>query len=776
MGLLDFFVYKTDGNKLTRYVGRKKQIVLPDFIEQIGPNVFFKSGVLSIDINNVKKFSKYAFCNTKFVEEIKLNTNITEITEGCFEACFSLKKIEIPDTVVSIGKHAFDRCAELEKLDIPETVFKIGSYAFEGSGLTSAYISPSVTSYGIGLFKSCKNLKEVTFDCFMDDIYDDMFWGCTNLTSITIPKGIKRIGNNTFRDCSKLEDFSIESSVKEIGAYALAGTLLSKIDLTNVEEIGKGAFSNCENLEDVIFGDKLKIIPESAFEGSTLFAARFNENITHIDANAFNDCEFLETLTFLNPDVNIHYTAFTNCENLSTIYYKGEKLDVSNITLEYIDTSVLEYLYKHRNILDKIKGPMTLKTMQAMENAGVLNEFVSSATFKYYKQILSEFQKHKSASEEGLVDNLFLFCYTLGVFDKDLCQKSGEILKDLTKRNRVRPNNITSLVYEVKYKPIDREMIKEITDLKGIFIKELMEKTGEYPKVIGLSLSRYNEVQQHNTSENAKHRQLRPTAQKFIDYFNVDKFSNVESKEDEDIAKEIGKFYSRQYVYDTAKAVMERFHRDGVPRSLISEEYRKEEIESVKEEIRDTFEKLDTKLNKIYYEFLLKDDARNLTAGRYCSDCCGHIEGMGEDIAFGSILNPHTQTLVMKDKHGEIVSKAVFYVNSDNEVIINGIYLNDDVSSGKEEMFAKKYLEAFEIFMNDYNSLHDNKIERVYLSVKSPLITEFYYKGELKPPVNVVDYSIYHMDRDLAYEGDCNDGVVCIINKPQNITVNSRKR
>ena len=776
MNLWDLLVYKMYKSELTRYVGKKKIIVLPEHIKRICPNAFFESRVTSVDINKVEDLAKYAFHNTKFIEEVILNDNIKEIPQGCFEACFSLNKIEIPNTVTKIGRQAFGRCSELSTLTIPSSVTTIEQAAFEESALKSVCIPETVTSLDVGLFKGCRHLVEAKIDCFMDDIYDDMFCECRSLSSVTLPKGIKRIGNQAFSNCISLKDFEIESSVEIIGENALAGTLLSEIDLSNVTEIGKGCFAGCENLEEVTLGNKLTIIPESAFEGSTLFGITFPKNISAIDANAFSNCEFLETIRFLSSDVNIHYTAFTNCENLKTIYYKGEKLDVSNIELYYIDNSVLEYLYEHRDILDKIKSPMSLNTISNLEKAGVLEEFISNANYKYYKQILKEFRKHRGASEDDIEERLFLFCYTMGIFDNELCQKSGELIKDLTERNRIRPNNITSLTYNLEFKSVDKNMVKEITDLKGVFLKELIEKTGEFPKVVGLSLSRYNEVQQHNTSENAKHRRLRPTAQKFIDFFNVDKFSNVENKADEEIAKEIGKFYSRQYVYDLAKVVMDRFNREGTTASLISEENRKEEMEIVKEEIYDSLHKLDDSLTRIYYEFLLKNDPRNLTAGRYCSDCCGHIEGMGEDIAYGSILDSRTQTLVMKDAKNDIVSKAVFYVNNEGEIIVNGIYFNDELLSGKEEMLAQKYLEAFNIFIEDYNNNHEDKVDKVYLSIKSPLTTEFIYKGEKKGPINVVDYGIYHMDRELVYSGDCGDGVVCIIDKPQNIGVKSRKR
>ena len=773
MGLIDFIVYKMYKSELIRYVGRKKQVVLPSWIEDIGPHAFFNSRVVKVDINEVKDLHKYAFHNMRLIEEVKLNDLIKEIPQGCFEACFSLKKIELNDQIRKLGKNAFNRCGKLEHLKLPKNLKVIGDGALSDSALRSVVIPESVEKMGEAVFEYCDLLEDVSINCPLEEIPTRMFYKCEKLETLNLPENIKAINDFAFCDCESLKTFLIPSSVEFIGEEALSNTLIAYADLTNVKEIGDGAFKNCENLEDVDIGENIRYIPKEAFNYTGIGHLRLPENVVEIGESAFKDCEFLEKITFSNPDIDIHYTAFNGCINLTTINYKGIDINVSNIDLTYIDKEVLEYLYVHRDDLKKIRVPLSLNVITSLDKAGLLEDFLNNANFKYYKQIYEEFNKffHAGIRDIEACDNFFLFCYTLGVFDREVGQKSGEILKEYAKRNYIRPNNITSLVFGMEYKKVNKDMIKEITDLKGEFIKELMKYSGEFPKLIGLSLSKYEEVQKYNTSDNAKHRRLRPTAQKFYDYFNVEKFENIESSEDEMLAKEIGKFYSLQYVYDKAKVVKSKFKISGVRKSLISEEKRLEEI---KEEINSTVEDLDDALSKIHYEFLLKDDARNFTAGRYCNDCCGHIEGNGEDIAFGAILDENTQTLVLKDKDGEIVSKAVFCINSDKEIIINSLYFDDKFLEGNEGFFVSKYLETFEIFIEDYNKHHDDKIERVYLSVKSLLIEDFEYLGEKSPPVNVVDYGIYKMDRDAVYSGDCEKGVVCIIDK--NITTKSRKR
>jgi hypothetical protein len=69
-------------------------------------------------------------------------------------------------------------------------------------------------------------------------------------------------------------------------------------------------------------------------------------------------------------------------------------------------------------------------------------------------------------------------------------------------------------------------------------------------------------------------------------------------------------------------------------------------------------------------------------------------------------------------------------------------------------------LEAFKIFVEDYNKHHHNKINKVNLATnKSSLLSYFpiYSRKEL---CTSIDYSEYGIDR--KYEGDWNKGQVCI--------------
>lgn len=72
-----------------------------------------------------------AFSKNANIEGVILNDFVTEIPNGAFEGCTSLKAVYCPN-VVSIGDKAFKGCSSLVKFSLPAKVTNIGTDAFVG--------------------------------------------------------------------------------------------------------------------------------------------------------------------------------------------------------------------------------------------------------------------------------------------------------------------------------------------------------------------------------------------------------------------------------------------------------------------------------------------------------------------------------------------------------------------------------------------------------------------------------------------------------------------
>lgn len=126
------------------------------------------------------------------------------------------------------------------------------------------------------------------------------FYNCQNLTLRELPVGLMRINDYAFNNCYKLNFTSFPATL---------------------EVIGQAAFNLCRGLEHLEFPVGLKQL----------------QNL------AFNNCLGLKKVTFLGkPEAGIAGSAFTNCQNLTTINVPWAEGEVSgapwgarNATINY---------------------------------------------------------------------------------------------------------------------------------------------------------------------------------------------------------------------------------------------------------------------------------------------------------------------------------------------------------------------------------------------------------------------------------------------------------
>ena len=245
---------------------------------------------------------------------------VSQLGDGVFENCTTLKQIAIPGCVESIGSNAFKGCSALEDVVIPQSVKSIGVGAFRGN-----------------------NIAEVTFadGSLLESIADEAFYGCKNLKSVVIPEGVKNLGKSAFSNCSALESITLAESVETLGVNIFGGchklesvtlpesvkfvpecAFLNCVNLKQVvlgevvEEIGMSAFSGCTSLQNIIFPDSLKVIDNSAFYNCrSITEVGFGEasQLTAIGNNAFKDCVAVESVVIPVGVESVGTSAFSGC-------------------------------------------------------------------------------------------------------------------------------------------------------------------------------------------------------------------------------------------------------------------------------------------------------------------------------------------------------------------------------------------------------------------------------------------------------------------------------
>ncbi len=87
-----------NGDKLVKYIGRERKVVIP---------------------NGVKSIKARVFADAYTVEEIVFPEGIQTIGDKCFCGCSNLKSIKLPGSVKKIGSDAFMDCKALESIVLP---------------------------------------------------------------------------------------------------------------------------------------------------------------------------------------------------------------------------------------------------------------------------------------------------------------------------------------------------------------------------------------------------------------------------------------------------------------------------------------------------------------------------------------------------------------------------------------------------------------------------------------------------------------------------------
>lgn len=101
--------------------------------------------------------------NLKKVNFVGEMANISELPEGCFVQCKSLKSYTIPEKVTKIDSSCF-ASSDLKEVSFSECLNEIGFMAFYNCDLSNVSIPVSVTKIGECAFYENKNLKRVTFE------------------------------------------------------------------------------------------------------------------------------------------------------------------------------------------------------------------------------------------------------------------------------------------------------------------------------------------------------------------------------------------------------------------------------------------------------------------------------------------------------------------------------------------------------------------------------------------------------------------------------------
>ena len=341
------------------------ELILPDTVTWIGGLIIENTKISEITVpasvtgngyywrSEESNIANGPFGGCPSLKKVVLSDGISSIGKGLF-ACLDASGIEeivIPDTITSIGEYAFRNCKKLTSISIPEGVTSIGNNAFlDCSGLTAISLPDTVTTIGNYAFQNCSGLTELGLPAELESLGARFIQG-TSIEEITVPKSLREITyyhgnldgyaginplnaydvvrNGPFSGCTVLKKVVLEEGTPYICESMFATTGDTKIETIiipdSVKTIGKAAFAKCNSLKSLELPEGITSIGEAAFWYCTgLKSINIPSSVSYIGNMSFEGCSGLSDVDFAQNEADdaslkIDFRAFRNCTSLKTI-------------------------------------------------------------------------------------------------------------------------------------------------------------------------------------------------------------------------------------------------------------------------------------------------------------------------------------------------------------------------------------------------------------------------------------------------------------------------
>lgn len=289
---------------------------------------------------------------------------IQTVGDYCFQNCYRLQSVTIPEQITSLGKGAFKNCTSLSEVTI------LGDLADCSNRSVSTVGSPaeSTQSVGYSVFYNAGHNAESLTITFGDNVtyipaylfatgYDKSNNTYCYVTDIKISDSVEEIGEYAFYNCFALQSVTFGNGVKIIDEYSFANctALQAAVMGTRVNEIGEDAFLGCSKLKILSLNNSLATISSYAFQDCTsLEEVVLPSSLKMLEKGAFKNCTFLNDITIQSNLADCSERSIstigspadkTQSIGLSVFYNAGTNADVFTVTFTNGVTKVPAYLF-----------------------------------------------------------------------------------------------------------------------------------------------------------------------------------------------------------------------------------------------------------------------------------------------------------------------------------------------------------------------------------------------------------------------------------------------
>ncbi len=350
--------FEIKGNKITKYLGHNKKVVIPEGIVELDSCLFWDNQEIEEVMfpESLRILGGDTFYKCEHLRHIVITKNIEKMGNNPFAGCpnltlenespsydlidgvffdkkrtliyfpikSDLKKYIIPEGTKVIGKHSFYMCSNLEEIVIPSTILHMENNPF--SSCSRLKISNNRSSYKIcdgviynpfgteiiGVLETtrtdCLIIKEGT-----KSINRNSFYNCHGIKKVILPSSLERIGYNPFVGCSNIE-FESKTDKFHISDGVLYSADYSKL-ICYPSKLCYG---------DIHLRDEVRTLERGAFSGCEGMVSISLKNVTTIGKSCFTNCNRLKEIYCSDLVKYIGEWAFAHCSQLQRISVSNE--------------------------------------------------------------------------------------------------------------------------------------------------------------------------------------------------------------------------------------------------------------------------------------------------------------------------------------------------------------------------------------------------------------------------------------------------------------------
>ena len=200
---------------LTKYLGKDKDVNIPEGVTVIGDGAFRRKGVERVTMPDaVTEIGWDAFSSCTDLAEVTFSRNLKVISPNAFSNCQKLTGVVLYNGLEKIGGCAFSTCIGLKKLILPDHPVDIDDHAFQNCDSLADEDGFVIVKGVLSLYNG-KTPEKIHVPDGVKHIIRGAFRNQCYVRSLVLPASVEHIDEGVFQEIHNLNQCMIGFSVAD---------------------------------------------------------------------------------------------------------------------------------------------------------------------------------------------------------------------------------------------------------------------------------------------------------------------------------------------------------------------------------------------------------------------------------------------------------------------------------------------------------------------------------------------------------------------------------